>query len=52
MEGLNLSKIVSTKQEYLWQSPTETNFDVRKDIQKCLQVKIVAIDFEQKINFK
>ena len=30
MEGLNLSKVVSTKKKYLWRSPTETDFDVRK----------------------
>jgi len=30
MEGLNLSKEVSTKHKYLWRNPTETNFDVRK----------------------
>ena len=29
MEGLNLSKVVSTKQKYLWQKPTETDFDRR-----------------------
>ena len=46
MEGLNLSKDVSTKEQYLWERQTETNFDVRKrcsdDIKK---LKIVAIDF-------
>ena len=30
MEGLNLSKLVSTKKPYLWQNLTETDFDVRK----------------------
>jgi len=30
MEGLNLSKVVSTKQQYLWKSPTQTIFDLRK----------------------
>ena len=30
MEGLNLSKHVSSKQKYLWKNPTETDFDVRK----------------------
>ena len=30
MEGLNLSKIVSTKQQYLWESHTQTIFDLRK----------------------
>ena len=46
MEGLNLSKLVSTDQQYIWQDPTETDLDVRKkysDNQKKL--KIVAIDF-------
>ena len=46
MEGLNLSKIVSTKQEYLWRNPTETNFDVRKRYhEKSNKLKVVAIDF-------
>ena len=30
MEGLNLSKVVSTKKQYLWRNLAETNFDVRK----------------------
>ena len=46
MEGLNLSKIVSTKQEYLWRNPTETNFDVRKRYhEKSKKLKVIAIDF-------
>jgi len=46
MEGLNLSKVVSTKKKYLWRSPTETDFDVRKKYTKQSNVlKIVAIDF-------
>ncbi len=46
MEGLNLSKEVSTKQQYLWQNPTETDFDVRKRYSKNFnKLKIVAIDF-------
>ena len=46
MEGLNLSKVVSTKNKYLWRSPTETDFDVRKKYTKQSNVlKIVAIDF-------
>ncbi|MBO6978784.1 MAG: glutamine-hydrolyzing carbamoyl-phosphate synthase small subunit [Prochlorococcus marinus XMU1428] len=46
MEGLNLSKIVSTKQEYLWRNPTDTNFDVRKSYyEKPIKLKVVAIDF-------
>ena len=46
MNGLNLSKIVSTKQQYLWQNPTETDFDIRKRYsEKQNKLKIVAIDF-------
>ena len=46
MEGLNLSKVVSTKKKYLWRSPTETDFDLRKKYTKQSNVlKIVAIDF-------
>jgi len=46
MEGLNLSKVVSTKKKYLWRSPTETEFDVRKKYTKQSNLlKIVAIDF-------
>ncbi|MBO8219041.1 glutamine-hydrolyzing carbamoyl-phosphate synthase small subunit [Prochlorococcus marinus] len=46
MEGLNLSKVVSTKEKYLWSSPTETDFDLRKKYTKQSNVlKIVAIDF-------
>ena len=46
MEGLNLSKIVSTKEKYLWQNPTETDFDVRKrSSNRPCKFKIVAIDF-------
>ena len=46
MEGLNLSKIVSTKQKYLWQNPTETDFDIRRRYSKKFKkLKIVAIDF-------
>jgi carbamoyl-phosphate synthase small subunit len=46
MEGLNLSKEVSTEQQYLWQKTTETDFDVRKKIyEKINNLKIVAIDF-------
>ena len=46
MEGLNLSKVVSTKQKYIWKNTTETVFDIRKrysDNNK--KFKIVAIDF-------
>jgi carbamoyl-phosphate synthase small subunit len=46
MEGLNLSKIVSTKQQYLWENPSETDFDVRlKNVNQTNKLKIVAIDF-------
>ena len=46
MEGLNLSKEVSTKQQYLWQNPTETDFDVRKSYSNnTKKLKIIAIDF-------
>jgi carbamoyl-phosphate synthase small subunit len=46
MEGLNLSKQVSTNQQYIWQSHTETDFDVRKRfLKKINKFKIVAIDF-------
>ncbi len=46
MEGLNLSKEVSTKQEYLWQKTTETDFDIRKKFsEKRNKLKVVAIDF-------
>ncbi len=46
MEGLNLSKEVSSKQEYLWQNTSETYFDVRKRYsKKSNKLKIVAIDF-------
>jgi len=46
MEGLNLSKVVSTKQQYLWQNPTETDFDLRKRyFEKRNKLKVVAIDF-------
>jgi len=46
MEGLNLSKLVSTKQKYLWSNPTETNFDLRERYsENANKLKIVAIDF-------
>ena len=46
MEGLNLSKEVSTKNQYLWKNTTETDFDVRERFSKKLnKLKIVAIDF-------
>jgi len=46
MEGLNLSKEVSTKQKYIWKEPTETYFDVRKSYsEKQKKLKVIAIDF-------
>ncbi len=46
MEGLNLSKYVSTKQYYLWKETTGPNFDVRKNyFERTNKFKIVAIDF-------
>ena len=46
MEGLNLSKVVTTKQRYLWKDHTKTNFDVRKRYaESSKKLKIVAIDF-------
>ena len=46
MEGLNLSKLVSTKQKYLWKNPTETDFDVRRRyFEKSNKLKVIAIDF-------
>ena len=46
MEGLNLSKLVSTKEKYLWQNPSDTIFDIRKTFLKTPhKFKIVAIDF-------
>ena len=46
MEGLNLSTEVSTKEQYLWQKHSETDFDVRKCYsEKKKKLKIIAIDF-------
>ena len=46
MEGLNLAKEVSTKQQYVWKNHSETDFDVRKRYsEKSNKLKIVAIDF-------
>jgi len=46
MEGLNLSKFVSTKDQYLWNNTTQTDFDIRKIYaDKSNKLKIVAIDF-------
>ena len=46
MEGLNLSKLVSTNHKYLWKNPTETKIDIRdRYSEKSNKLKIVAIDF-------
>ena len=46
MKGLNLSKEVSTKNNYLWKETTKTDFDRRKRLSKKeKKFKIVAIDF-------
>ncbi len=46
MEGLNLSKEVSTKKNYIWKTTTKTNFDIRKKNSNHLnKLKIIAIDF-------
>ena len=46
MVGLNLSKVVSTKERYLWKSHTQTIFDIRKRCdESSKKLKIVAIDF-------
>jgi len=46
MEGLNLSKRVSTQQPYRWNKTSKTDFDVRKKYSdKPHKFKIVAIDF-------
>jgi len=46
MEGLNLSKEVSTKDQYFWQNYSGTDFDVRKrHSENTKKLKIIAIDF-------
>ena len=46
MKGLNLAKEVSTKDKYLWNESTKTDFDVRKILSNNLNIfRIVAIDF-------
>ena len=46
MEGLNLSKEVSTKKQYFWQNHSETDFDIRKRYsENTKKLKIIAIDF-------
>ena len=50
MEGLNLSKVVSTKKEYLWNSHTQTIFDLRKRYDEySKKLKIVAIGDHKRI---
>ena len=46
MKGLNLAKEVSTKDKYLSNETTKTDFDVRKKLSNNVNIfKIVAIDF-------
>ena len=46
MNGLNLSKEVSTKEPYAWKNTTKTDFDFRmKSLNGIEKLKIVAIDF-------
>ena len=46
MEGLNLSRIVSTKSNYLWKTTTKTDFDKRTiNTHNKGKLKIIAIDF-------
>ena len=46
MEGLNLSKEVSTNKKFSWLTTTETDFDKRKiKTEMSNKLKIVAIDF-------
>ena len=46
MKGLNLSKKVSTKNNYLWKETTKTTFDIRNRYFNNRNIlKIVAIDF-------
>ncbi len=46
MKGLNLSKEVSTKNNYLWKDNTKTDFDLRERFSHIKnKLKIVAIDF-------
>jgi len=46
MEGLNLSKEVSTRKEYFWRSTTQTDFDIREvNCNTTKKFKIIAIDF-------
>ncbi len=45
MKGLNLSKEVSTKNNYFWKETTKTDFDIREKLFNNKKLKIVAIDF-------
>ena len=45
MEGLNLSKFVTTKQQYFWRSLVKQILILEKNIPKSVKLKIVAIDF-------
>ena len=46
MDGLNLSRIVSTKSNYLWKTTTKTDFDKRNiNTHNKGKLKIIAIDF-------
>ncbi len=46
MNGLNLSKEVSTSKNYLWKDNTKTDFDVRQKLSGRMdKLKIIAIDF-------
>ena len=46
MEGLNLSKEVSTKKNYSWINTTKTDFDIRKKkSNEVKKLKIIAVDF-------
>ncbi len=46
MSGLNLSKKVSTKKNYLWNETSKTNFDKRPKLPiRKKKLKIIAIDF-------
>ena len=46
MEGLNLSKEVSTKKNYSWINTTKTDFDIRKkESNEVKKLKIIVVDF-------
>ena len=53
MEGLNLSKEVSTKKQYFGKILRKQILILEKDIQKCLKIKNSSNRFwNKKINFK